>query len=61
MAKGMAEYEKAETEAFDILKRGGWLSMERYFTGPQVRSFLEISTQAQYQPGVDQPCPSQIE
>jgi hypothetical protein len=43
MAKGMAEYEKAETEAFDILKRGGWLGMERHLTGPQVRSFLEIS------------------
>jgi hypothetical protein len=43
VAKGMAEYEKAEAEAFDILKRGGWLGMERHFTGPQVRNFLEIS------------------
>jgi len=43
VAKGMAEYEKAEAEAFDILKRGGWLGMERHFTGPQVRSCLEIS------------------
>ncbi|MGB6401470.1 MAG: hypothetical protein WBF26_01390, partial [Candidatus Sulfotelmatobacter sp.] len=33
VAKGMAEYEKAEAEAFDILKRGGWLGMERHFTG----------------------------
>ena len=42
-AKGMAEYEKVETEAFTVLKRGGWLGMERHFTGPQVRSVLEIS------------------
>lgn len=43
VAKGMAEYEKVETEAFEVLKRGGWLGMERHFSGPQVRTVLEIS------------------
>lgn len=43
VAKGMAEYEKMEAEAFELLKRGGWLGMERHLTGPQVRSILEIS------------------
>lgn len=43
MAKGMAEYERVEAEAFELLKRGGWLGMERHLTGPQVRSILEIS------------------
>jgi hypothetical protein len=38
MAKGMAEYERMEAEAFELLKRGGWLGMERHLTGPQVRA-----------------------
>src|SRR6266567_2068999 len=29
LATGMAEYERVEAEAFELLKRGGWLEMER--------------------------------
>jgi hypothetical protein len=43
IAEGMAEYEKTETEAFAVLTRGGWLSMERHLTGPQVRTVLDIA------------------
>jgi hypothetical protein len=46
MAKGMAEYERVETEAFELLKRGGWLGMERHLTGPQVRTILQMSKTA---------------
>jgi hypothetical protein len=42
-AKGMAEYDKVEVEAFEVLKRGGWLGMERHLTGPQVRTILAIA------------------
>jgi len=41
--KANADYEKVETEAFELLKRGGWLGMERHLTGPQVRSVLQIA------------------
>jgi hypothetical protein len=43
MAKGMAEYDRVEAEAFEVLKRGGWLGMERHLTGPQVRTILQVS------------------
>jgi hypothetical protein len=42
-AKGMAEYDRVEAEAFEVLKRGGWLGMERHLTGPQVRTILAIA------------------
>jgi hypothetical protein len=42
-AEGMLEYDRVETEAFQVLTRGGWLGMERHLTGPQVRSILEIA------------------
>jgi len=43
LAKGMAEYERVESEAFEVLKSGGWLGMERHLTGPQVRTILAIA------------------
>ncbi len=43
LAKANAEYEKVETEAFEVLRRGGWLGMERHLTGPQVRTILSIA------------------
>jgi hypothetical protein len=38
LQKEIAEHEKLEAEAFEVLKNGGWLGMERHLTGPQVRS-----------------------
>lgn len=43
LEKATAEYEKTEAEAFGVLKRGGWLGMERHLTGPQVRIVLSIA------------------
>jgi len=43
LQKQIAEHERLEEEAFELLKRGGWLGMERHLTGPQVRSVLLIS------------------
>src|SRR5260370_30316599 len=42
LAKGMAEYERVESEAFEVLKSGGLLGMGHQLTGPPERTILAI-------------------
>src|SRR5260370_36460794 len=43
LAKGMAEYERVESEAFEVLKSGGWVGIESHPPCTQARPKICIA------------------